>query len=130
VNAPADVAIIGGGIVGCAAAAFLAEAGVHVEVYEREEVAAGASGRNSGSIQHPFDPVLAELHRETLDHYRGMDGVGMPSAPAGRRTPADSTPRARPRATHGHAVSASWKRAPAACARRANARVAAIGRTG
>ena len=37
-----------------------------------------ASGRNSGSIQHPFDPVLAELHRETLDplprHGRGGDG--------------------------------------------------------
>ena len=82
-SAPADVAVIGGGIIGCASAAFLTEAGVHVEVYEREEVAAGASGRNSGSIQHPFDPVLAELHRETLDHYRGMDGVGMPSSPAG-----------------------------------------------
>ena len=82
-SAPADVAIIGGGIIGCAAAAFLTEAGVKVEVYEREEVAAGASGRNSGSIQHPFDPVLAELHRETLEHYRGMDDVGLPSSPAG-----------------------------------------------
>jgi glycine/D-amino acid oxidase-like deaminating enzyme len=73
VSGPADVSIIGGGIVGCAAAAFLAEAGVNVEVYEREEVATGASGHNSGSIQHPFDPVLAELHTETLIHYRGMD---------------------------------------------------------
>ena len=35
VSAPTDVAIIGGGIVGCAAAAFLAEAGVRVELYER-----------------------------------------------------------------------------------------------
>ena len=43
-SAPADVAIIGGGIVGCAAAAFLAEAGVRVELYEGEEVAAAASG--------------------------------------------------------------------------------------
>jgi D-hydroxyproline dehydrogenase subunit beta len=83
VSPPADVAIIGGGIIGCAAAAFLTEAGVKVEVYEREEVAAAASGRNSGSIQHPFDPVLAELHRETLDHYRGTDQVGMPDSPAG-----------------------------------------------
>ena len=52
-------------------------------MYEREEVAAGASGRNSGSIQHPFDPVLAELHTETLIHYRGMDEVGMAGSPAG-----------------------------------------------
>jgi glycine/D-amino acid oxidase-like deaminating enzyme len=83
VSGPADVAIIGGGIVGCAAAAFLAEAGVKVDVYERDEVGAAASGRNSGSIQHPFDPVMAELHRETLDLYRGMDGVGMADAPVG-----------------------------------------------
>ena len=79
-SGPADVAIIGGGIVGCAVATFLAEAGVKVDLYEREEVAAGASGRNSGSIQHPFDPVLAELHTATLVHYRGMDEVGMPSS--------------------------------------------------
>ena len=82
-SAPADVAIIGGGIVGCAAAAFLAEAGVRVEVFERAEVGAAASGRNSGSIQHPFDPVLAALHLETLDHYRGMEDVGLRGEPAG-----------------------------------------------
>jgi sarcosine oxidase, subunit beta len=62
VSAPADVAIIGGGIVGCAAAAFLAEAGAGVDLYEQDEVAAAASGRNSGSVQHPFDPVLRDLH--------------------------------------------------------------------
>ena len=78
-----DVAIIGGGIVGCAAAAFLTEAGEKVELYERDEVGAAASGRNSGSIQHPFDPVLVELHLETLEHYRGLDGLELPDAPAG-----------------------------------------------
>jgi glycine/D-amino acid oxidase-like deaminating enzyme len=83
VSGPADVAIVGGGIVGCAAAAFLAEAGVKVDVFERDEVGAAASGRNSGSIQHPFDPVMAELHRETLDLYRSTDGVGMADAPVG-----------------------------------------------
>jgi len=83
VSPPADVAIIGGGIAGCAVAAFLTEAGANVEVYEREEVGAAASGRNSGSIQHPFDPVLAELHSETLEHYRGMEDVGMEASPAG-----------------------------------------------
>jgi D-hydroxyproline dehydrogenase subunit beta len=78
-----DVAVIGGGVVGCAAAAFLAEAGAKVELYERDEVAAAASGRNSGSIQHPFDPVLAELHGETLDHYRALEGLDLPDSPAG-----------------------------------------------
>jgi glycine/D-amino acid oxidase-like deaminating enzyme len=79
----ADVAIIGGGIVGCAAAACLAEAGARVELYERDEVGAAASGRNSGSIQHPFDPVLAELHLETVDHYRGLDELELADAPVG-----------------------------------------------
>jgi glycine/D-amino acid oxidase-like deaminating enzyme len=34
-------------------------------------------------VQHPFDPVLAELHVETLRHYRELDGFAMPDQPAG-----------------------------------------------
>jgi glycine/D-amino acid oxidase-like deaminating enzyme len=68
---------------GCAAASFLAEAGARVELFERGELAGAASGRNSGSIQHPFDPVLAELHAETLGHYRELDGFDLPEQPAG-----------------------------------------------
>jgi glycine oxidase len=83
VSTAADVAVIGGGIVGCAAAAFLAEAGATVEVYERDEVGAAASGRNSGSVQHPFDPVMTELHVETLAYYRELEGLELPDAPAG-----------------------------------------------
>jgi glycine oxidase len=82
-QAPLDVAIVGGGIVGCAAAAFLAEAGARVELFERDELAGAASGRNSGSIQHPFDPVLAELHSETLRHFAELEGFELPSTPAG-----------------------------------------------
>src|SRR5215218_636303 len=83
VSAPADVAVIGGGIVGCAAAAFLAEAGALVDVYERERVGAAASGRNSGSVQHPFDRVLAGLHEETLRHYRELAELEFADGPAG-----------------------------------------------
>lgn len=79
----ADVAIVGGGIVGCAAAALLAERGARVELFEREALAAGASGRNSGSVQHPFDPVLAQLHRETVELYRELDGFDLPERPNG-----------------------------------------------
>jgi glycine/D-amino acid oxidase-like deaminating enzyme len=82
-----DVAVIGGGIVGTAAAAIIAEAGARVRLYERTEIAAGASGRNSGIVQHPFDPVLAELYRATLADYRSLadeiDGFELPSEPAG-----------------------------------------------
>jgi glycine/D-amino acid oxidase-like deaminating enzyme len=61
VSANADVAIVGGGIIGCALAAFLAEDGARVRLYEREEVAAGASGRNSGLLQHPMDEALTDV---------------------------------------------------------------------
>jgi glycine/D-amino acid oxidase-like deaminating enzyme len=78
---PVDVAIIGGGIVGTATAAFLAEAGASVTLYEREALAAGASGRNSGVIQHPFDPALVPLYEETLEIYRRAgESIGRPIA--------------------------------------------------
>jgi D-hydroxyproline dehydrogenase subunit beta len=68
-----DVAVIGGGIVGTATAAFLADGGATVTLYEREALAAGASGRNSGVVQHPFDPVLVPLYEETVRLYRAVE---------------------------------------------------------
>ena len=52
---------------------------------EATEIGAGASGRNSGAVQHPFDPVLAPLHQATLDHYRALadGGFRFPPEPAG-----------------------------------------------
>jgi D-hydroxyproline dehydrogenase subunit beta len=70
-----DVAIIGGGIIGTSAAAFLAEAGQSVVLFEQAELAAGASGRNSGSLQHPYDEVLAPLHRETVELYGELAAI-------------------------------------------------------
>jgi glycine oxidase len=80
---PPDVAIIGGGIVGCAAAAQFAEAGARVEVFERDRVAGAASGRNSGVLQHPFDPVMAGLYDESLRMYRELEHFDVPDEPAG-----------------------------------------------
>lgn len=70
--AGADVAIIGAGIVGTALAAELAGRGVRVTLYERAAIAAGASGRNSGAVWYPTDPVLAALYRESLARYREL----------------------------------------------------------
>jgi D-hydroxyproline dehydrogenase subunit beta len=78
-----DIAIVGGGIVGCAAAAFLAEAGLSVELFERGELAGAASGRNQGSVQHPFDELLVPLHEETVSIYRALEGFPFPDEPAG-----------------------------------------------
>jgi hypothetical protein len=84
-----DVVVIGGGIVGVAAATFLAEGGARVTLVEREALAAGASGRNSGVIQRPFDPALVPLYDESLAHYRDLaaavpeDGFRLADEPAG-----------------------------------------------
>jgi glycine/D-amino acid oxidase-like deaminating enzyme len=67
-----DVAVVGGGIVGTASAAFLAASGASVTLFEQTELAAGASGRNSGVIQQPFDAVLAGLYRQSLELYREL----------------------------------------------------------
>lgn len=83
----ADVCVIGGGIVGASAACFLAEAGASVVLLERGRLAAAASGRNSGSVQHPFDPPLARLHARTVDLYRELAAQDqefrLPHEPAG-----------------------------------------------
>ncbi len=47
---PADVAIVGGGFTGCAAALRLAEAGKRVVLLEAEAVGEGGSGRNVGLV--------------------------------------------------------------------------------
>ena len=85
---PVDVAVIGGGIAGTSTAALLAAAGMTVRLYERSAIAAGASGRNSGVVQHPFDPVLADLYRRSVAEYRraeaALDGAfALSSEPAG-----------------------------------------------
>jgi glycine/D-amino acid oxidase-like deaminating enzyme len=67
-----DVVVIGGGIIGCAAAAIMADRGARVILVEGTSIGAGASGRNLGAIQHPFDPVLAPLYRESLARYRAL----------------------------------------------------------
>lgn len=83
-----DVVVVGGGIAGASSAVHLAAAGRRVVLVERAPVAAGASGRNSGVVQYPFDPVLAGLHLETVALYRRLESVAdgafrLPAAPAG-----------------------------------------------
>ncbi len=89
-----DVAVIGAGIVGCAVAAFLAEDGASVMLVERDEVAAGASGRNSGIVQHPMEPELVPLFDETVGHYRDLAAhrFALPAEPNGVLVLADGEP--------------------------------------
>jgi glycine/D-amino acid oxidase-like deaminating enzyme len=61
--ADADVAVIGGGYTGLAAARALARAGRRVVLLEREAIGAGASGRNGGFVLPGYKRDLAWLLR-------------------------------------------------------------------
>jgi glycine/D-amino acid oxidase-like deaminating enzyme len=102
-NSAPDVVVVGGGIVGTAAAAFLAGAGARVVLVEREGIASAASGANSGLIQLPFDPILAALYRETLVLYRELSGLTasfeLPAEPAGMLFLAESEATVRHQAS-------------------------------
>lgn len=45
-----DVCIVGGGVMGCSTALFLAKAGMRVAVVERNALCRGASGVNAGTL--------------------------------------------------------------------------------
>ena len=64
-----DVVVVGGGIVGAACAAELSSRGLTVTLLEREELAAGASGRNTGLWLTPVDPALLPMARASLSRY-------------------------------------------------------------
>jgi glycine/D-amino acid oxidase-like deaminating enzyme len=58
------VAIVGGGVTGCACALKLAEAGKRVRLFEAREIAGGASGRNGGFALRGGAPAYDLARRE------------------------------------------------------------------
>jgi glycine/D-amino acid oxidase-like deaminating enzyme len=47
---PFDVVVVGGGVMGCSAALFLARGGMHVALIERDALCRAASGVNAGTL--------------------------------------------------------------------------------
>ncbi len=72
-DGPVDVAIVGGGVTGCACARVLAEAGLRVRLHEARRVAEGASGRNGGFALRggaaPYDVSVESIGRERTAAY-------------------------------------------------------------
>jgi glycine/D-amino acid oxidase-like deaminating enzyme len=72
-DGPVDVAIVGGGVTGCACARVLAEAGLRVRLHEARRVAEGASGRNGGFALRggaaPYDVSIESIGRERAARY-------------------------------------------------------------
>ncbi|HEX3397382.1 MAG TPA: FAD-binding oxidoreductase [Steroidobacteraceae bacterium] len=60
----ADVAVLGGGIAGCAAALHLAKRGYRVALLEARGIAYGASGRSGGQTIFGFSVSQQKLERE------------------------------------------------------------------
>jgi glycine/D-amino acid oxidase-like deaminating enzyme len=65
-----DAVVIGGGVVGAACAYELARRGATVTLVERDELAAGASGRNQGWFVLSDDPPLRPMSAGSLAMYR------------------------------------------------------------
>jgi glycine/D-amino acid oxidase-like deaminating enzyme len=78
-----DVIIVGAGIVGCATAYFLAREGLSVTVLDPNGIAAAASGRNNGLIEHPYDAATVGLFDETVGLLAQVLGDGFPREPVG-----------------------------------------------
>ncbi len=75
-----DVAVIGAGVHGCAAAAYLANRGARTVVIDRGAVAGGPTGRSSAMCRAYYtNPFLARVAREGLDilaDFRNWSGGG------------------------------------------------------
>jgi glycine oxidase len=101
-----DVVIVGGGVIGCAAAYHLAGAGASVTLVERGELAGEASGAAAGLLVPPVEAVPTGAYRdlclagaaaypslvETLESETGIDVQYLES---GILLPARSEPHAR-----------------------------------
>ncbi len=69
-----DVAIVGGGIAGCASAYYLAKKGLSVVLFEKGRIAGEQSGRNWGFVrQQGRDPVEIPLMIACLRLWRGLE---------------------------------------------------------
>ena len=78
-----DIVIVGAGILGCATAYYLAREGVDVAVLDPTGIAAAASGRNNGIIEHPYDEATVDLFDETVVALREALGESMRQTPIG-----------------------------------------------
>jgi glycine/D-amino acid oxidase-like deaminating enzyme len=69
-----DVAVIGGGIAGCASAYYLARRGLDVALFEKGEIAGEQSGRNWGFVrQQGRDPLELPLMIECSRMWQGFE---------------------------------------------------------
>jgi len=70
-----DVAVIGGGLIGCATASHLSESGASVLLLESGQINQGASGQNAGSLHFQLEHRLIQnldVQQRELEFYVGL----------------------------------------------------------
>lgn len=70
-----DIAVIGGGLIGCATACFLAQSGASVVLLEAGQINQGASGQNAGSLHFQLEHRLIQnldVQLRELEFYVGL----------------------------------------------------------
>ena len=73
---PETAAVVGGGVVGLAAAKRLADRGVSVTLYERQRVGTGATGQAAGLCYDAYvDRTDADLAARSLNWYRDVGAL-------------------------------------------------------
>jgi glycine/D-amino acid oxidase-like deaminating enzyme len=70
-----EIIVVGGGIAGATIACELARRGRDVVLYEQATLAAGASGRNTGTLLHQSEPAVAAMLRVSDAVYRELGTV-------------------------------------------------------
>lgn len=82
-----DIAIVGGGLVGCSAALHLARGGASVALLERRQCGSQASGVNYGGVRqqgrHPAELPLAQRSRRIWGRLEELIGTGCEFAATG-----------------------------------------------
>jgi glycine/D-amino acid oxidase-like deaminating enzyme len=68
-----DVIVVGGGIAGTTVAWEFARRGTRVTLFEQGTLAAGTSGRNTGTLLHQVEPPVAAMLRESEARYRELE---------------------------------------------------------
>ncbi len=105
--APGQVAVAGAGMLGLCVAWFLQEHGIGVTVFERDQVAAGASWGNAGWIS----PVLAAPLAEPAMLRAGLTGLIAPRSPVSVPPQADAGLLAFAWEFSRHCTRRRWQRA-------------------
>src|SRR6202012_5344675 len=86
-SARCDVAVIGAGLIGCAAAWHLARRARSVIVIDQAEVNRGASGRNAGSLHFQLEPRMIDVLVSNPERLAQLIPVNLQAIEDWRRLP-------------------------------------------